>query len=59
MGIRVVLAEDNTLLREGIAQLLERADEIELLGTASDRPGLEALIESEKPDLVEIGRAHV
>ena len=32
MGIRVVLAEDNTLLREGIARLLERADEIDLVG---------------------------
>ena len=46
MGIRVVLAEDNTLLREGIAQLLERADDIELVGTAADRPTLEALIEA-------------
>jgi DNA-binding NarL/FixJ family response regulator len=52
VGIRVVLAEDNTLLREGIAQLLERADDIELVGTAADRPGLEALIEAESPDLV-------
>ena len=52
MGIRVVLAEDNTLLREGIAQLLERADDIELVGTAADRPTLEALIEAESPDLV-------
>ena len=52
MGIRVVLAEDNTLLREGVAQLLERADDIELVGTAVDRPSLEALIEAESPDLV-------
>jgi len=52
MGIRVVLAEDNTLLREGIARLLERADEIDLVGTAGDRPGLEALIEAEAPDVV-------
>ena len=52
MGIRVVLAEDNTLLREGIAQLLERVDDIELVGTAVDRPTLEALIEAESPDLV-------
>jgi DNA-binding NarL/FixJ family response regulator len=50
--IRVVLAEDNTLLREGIARLLERADDIELVGTAADRPELEALIESTSPDLV-------
>ncbi|MBA3303600.1 MAG: response regulator transcription factor, partial [Acidimicrobiia bacterium] len=52
MGIRVVLAEDNTLLREGIARLLERADDIDLVGTAVDRPSLEALIEAESPDLV-------
>ena len=52
MTIRVVLAEDNTLLREGIARLLERAEGIDLLGTASDRPELEALIEKTSPDLV-------
>ncbi len=52
MAIRVVLAEDNALLREGVAQLLERAADIELVGTAADRPSLEALIEAEKPDLV-------
>jgi DNA-binding NarL/FixJ family response regulator len=50
--IRVVLAEDNTLLREGIARLLERAEGIDLVGTASDRPELEALIEETSPDLV-------
>jgi DNA-binding NarL/FixJ family response regulator len=48
----VVLAEDNTLLREGIARLLERADDIVLVGTAADRPELEALIEETSPDLV-------
>jgi DNA-binding NarL/FixJ family response regulator len=50
--IRVVLAEDNTLLREGIAGLLERADAIELVGTAVDRPTLEALVEQASPDVV-------
>ncbi len=50
--IRVVLAEDNALLREGIARLLERADGIDLVGTAHDLPSLEALIEAEAPDLV-------
>lgn len=52
MPIRVVLAEDNTLLREGIAQLLDRADAIELVGTAADRPELEALVASCSPDVV-------
>lgn len=50
--IRVALAEDNTLLREGIARLLERAEDIELVGVAADRPELEALIEKQSPDLV-------
>jgi DNA-binding NarL/FixJ family response regulator len=48
----VALAEDNTLLREGVARLLERADGIDLVGTAADRSSLEALIEAESPDVV-------
>jgi DNA-binding NarL/FixJ family response regulator len=50
--IRVALAEDNTLLREGIARLIERADDVELVGTAVDLPTLRALIAAEKPDVV-------
>ena len=52
MAIRVVLAEDNTLLREGIARLLERAEGIDLVGVAADRPALESLIDETDPDLV-------
>ncbi len=52
MAIRVVLAEDNTLLREGIARLLERAEDLELVGEAGDLPELEALIERESPAVV-------
>ena len=48
----MALAEDNTLLREGVARLLERAEGIDLVGTAADRPSLEALIEVESPDVV-------
>jgi DNA-binding NarL/FixJ family response regulator len=50
--IRVVLAEDNALLREGVARLLERAEGIELVGTAIDRPELEQLIEAVDPQVV-------
>lgn len=50
--IRVALAEDNTLLREGVARLIERADDLELVGSAGDLPELLALIEAEKPDVV-------
>ena len=52
MAIRVVLAEDNALLREGVARLLDAAPDIDLVGTAADRPSLEALIEATEPDLV-------
>ena len=52
VGITVVLAEDNTLLREGIARLLERADDIDLVGIAADRPEIEALIDKTSPDVV-------
>jgi DNA-binding NarL/FixJ family response regulator len=50
--MRVVLAEDNALLRQGIAQLLEREDDIELVGTAADLPSLLRLVESSDPDVV-------
>ena len=52
MPIHVLLAEDNTLLREGIARLLERADDINLLGVAADRPELEELMAKTTPDVV-------
>jgi DNA-binding NarL/FixJ family response regulator len=50
--MRVVLAEDNALLRQGIAQLLEREDDIELVGTAADLPSLLRLVASTEPDVV-------
>jgi DNA-binding NarL/FixJ family response regulator len=52
VAIRVVLAEDNTLLREGITRILERTDDIDLVGSAADRPGVEALIEEHDPQIV-------
>jgi DNA-binding NarL/FixJ family response regulator len=50
--MRVVLAEDNALLRQGIAQLLEREDDIELVGTAADLPSLLRVVETSEPDVV-------
>src|SRR4051794_11846197 len=52
MPIRVVLAEDNALLREGISKLIDSRDELELAGVADDLPGLLALVEDAKPDVV-------
>ena len=34
--IRVALAEDNVLLREGVSRLVASNDDFELVGTASD-----------------------
>ena len=42
--IRVVLAEDNALLREGISRLIEEDEEFELVGLAADYPERLALI---------------
>jgi len=50
--IRVVLAEDNTLLREGIRSLIERQDGLELVGIGDDYDSLLALVEAEEPDVV-------
>lgn len=52
MTIRVVLAEDNALLREGISRLISSDDEFELVGVGSDYPQLIELIESHDPDVV-------
>jgi DNA-binding NarL/FixJ family response regulator len=50
--IRVVLAEDHVLLREGISRLVAANDDLELVGTAGDLPGLLSLVERERPDVV-------
>jgi DNA-binding NarL/FixJ family response regulator len=49
--LRVVLAEDNVLLREGVAGLLERAG-FEVAGQAGDADGLIALVRAQRPDVV-------
>jgi DNA-binding NarL/FixJ family response regulator len=50
--IRVVLAEDHVLLREGMSRLVAANEDMELAGTAGDLPELLALIEREHPDVV-------
>jgi DNA-binding NarL/FixJ family response regulator len=47
---RVVIAEDEVLLREGLASLLERAG-FEVVGQAGDAEELVELIRERKPDL--------
>ena len=52
MAIRVVLGEDNYLVREGLRRLLEPEPDIELAAACEDLPALLAAIEAEKPDVV-------
>ena len=52
MPLRVVLAEDNLLVREGVQRLLEAQDGIELVATCGDLDGLLAAVERARPDVV-------
>ena len=50
--IRVVLAEDNVLLREGVSRIVSANGDFELVGTAPDLPQLLALVRDRRPDVV-------
>jgi DNA-binding NarL/FixJ family response regulator len=49
---RVVLAEDNALLRHGLVRLVEAAEDLTLVGSAADLPALLELIDTQAPDVV-------
>jgi len=50
--IRVVIAEDSYLVREGLTQLLASEPEVEIVGVAEDGNALLDAIEREQPDVV-------
>ena len=52
MAIRVVLADDHYLVREGVRHLLEADPEIEVAATCGDLQSLLAAVEEEQPDVV-------
>ncbi len=52
MSIRVVLGEDNVLVREGVRALLDSYDDIEVVGIAEDAPTLLAAASEHVPDVV-------
>ncbi len=52
MPIRVVIADDNLLVREGLEQLLAGQQNIELVGAYGDLPSLLEAIEADPPDVV-------
>jgi class 3 adenylate cyclase/DNA-binding NarL/FixJ family response regulator len=50
--IRVVLGEDNVLVREGVRALLNSYEDIEVVGVAADAPSLLATANEHVPDVV-------
>jgi DNA-binding NarL/FixJ family response regulator len=50
--IKVALAEDNVLLREGVSRIVSAQEDFELVGTAPDLPGLLALVRDQHPHVV-------
>ena len=52
MAVRVVAAEDNYLVREGLKQALSMLPGVELVAVCEDLPGLLAAVEESRPDVV-------
>lgn len=50
--IRVVLADDQSLVRAGFRALLERADEVQVVGEAADGEQALTTVRRERPDVV-------
>ena len=52
MTVRVVLAEDNYLVREGVAKLIEGESDLELCAACADYDSLLGAVDVEQPDVV-------
>jgi DNA-binding NarL/FixJ family response regulator len=50
--IKVVVAEDSLLVREGIVRVLQAQDDMEVTSECTDLPGLLAAVERDRPDVV-------
>jgi DNA-binding NarL/FixJ family response regulator len=50
--LRVVLAEDNYLVREGLGKLIETEPDLEVVASCADYDALMAAVASEQPDVV-------
>ncbi len=51
MSIRVIIADDHAVLRDGTRELLQREDDIEVVGEAGDGEAAVALVEDVRPDV--------
>jgi DNA-binding NarL/FixJ family response regulator len=50
--IRIVLADDQYLVREGVRRLLETTDEVEIAAVCDDLDSLLAAVDADEPDVV-------
>jgi two-component system response regulator NreC len=52
MAIRVLIADDHAIVREGVRMILEREEDLQVVGEAADGQQALALVETLKPDVV-------
>jgi DNA-binding NarL/FixJ family response regulator len=52
VALRVVLAEDNYLVREGVGKLIDLEDDLEVVAVCADYPSLVKAVDQEVPDVV-------
>jgi DNA-binding NarL/FixJ family response regulator len=52
VAIRVILAEDNYLAREGISRVLESIEDLDLVAAYGDLDAVRAAVERDRPDVV-------
>jgi DNA-binding NarL/FixJ family response regulator len=52
VALRIALAEDNYIVREGLEQLLGGDEEIEVLASCADMPSLLEAVDADPPDVV-------
>lgn len=52
MPIRVIIAEDSYLVREGVVRLLETQEDLKIVGACEDYDGLLAAVAEHEPDVV-------
>jgi DNA-binding NarL/FixJ family response regulator len=52
MPLRVVIAEDSLLMREGVRQVILRHDDLQVVGDCADLPSLNRMVAEVTPDVV-------
>jgi len=51
-ALRIVIADDHYLVREGVRQALDRSDHLDVVAAVGTAPELESAVDAERPDVV-------